>query len=152
MNVILRSLATLVLHGFGLGPGESHSEILANKSFFSRNVYLPFMSFTSRRTWDLHVQRLSVDFGSISPPFEPRTSSRDSLPLVSTCIIDGNEFLQLVAFVVYRLKRLTLGTAFARNERLANLIRIDLMLIKLVLICNISEIAGPRRRGKYIVH
>jgi len=34
MNVISRNLVTLVLHGFGLGPGktgESHSEILANR-------------------------------------------------------------------------------------------------------------------------
>jgi len=51
-NVISRSLATLLPHGFGLSPGrtaESHSEILANRSLFSRNIYLPFMSLTSGR-------------------------------------------------------------------------------------------------------
>jgi len=75
-------------------------------------------------------------------------SSRDSLPFVSTCTINGNEFFQLVAFVVLSIHfkclaydtwtkeiESTLGAAFARDEKLASPIRADLMLIKLVLPC-----------------
>jgi len=136
MIVISRCLATFVLHGFDFCPGrmgENHSEILAYRCLFSHNVYLRFMSLTSRRTTrEICMYSIYVSIWvRLRPPFESRTSSRDSLPFVSTCIIDGNESSQLVAFVVFRLKRL--DSVFARNERFVNtpLIHIDLMLINL---------------------
>jgi len=74
----------------------------------------------------------------------PRTSSRGSFPFVSTRATDDDEFLQLVASAMRFTPSVsrdspteemesTLGAVFARDERLANPIRVDLVLTHLVL-------------------
>jgi len=72
----------------------------------------------------------------------PRTSSRGSFPFVGTRATDDDEFLQLVASAMRFTPSVsrdspteeiesTLGAVFARDDRLANTIRVDFRSIEL---------------------
>jgi len=79
----------------------SHFEIFSNGYLSSRNVCLPSVSFTNlRMTREICMYSVDLDPTSTSR-FVSRRSSRDSLPLVNTCTIDRNAYLQLVVRMIH---------------------------------------------------
>jgi len=123
--------------GSARGREDSHSEIFANGSLFSANVYLSYQFHKSpNHLRDLHVQRLGADFGPISPRFM-RPTSRDSFPFVSALPTAMSPSARCVCrtihskcFVYDSWTKEIVRRGFCSGRQLgANLIRVDLMLI-----------------------